>query len=121
MLPFLRSTVLCVHLHLWPVDGNLWAPGTDVPAGWDSPGSRGDLGSLLDWVWGQGMQEGSHQERLSREERKLASAGTSSPCSHGSLSTGAQVVWSAEERYTLCPAEDVPHRGALALGWVKGS
>ena len=56
-------------------------------AGWDSPGSRGDLGSLLDWVWGQGMREGSHHERLLREELKLASAGTSSTCSQGSPST----------------------------------
>lgn len=40
------------------MDGNLWAPGTDVPAGWDSPGSRGDLVSLLDWVWGQAMRGG---------------------------------------------------------------
>ena len=87
VLPFLPSMVVSVDLNLWLVDGNLWAPGTDVPAGWDSSGSRGDLGSLLDWVWGQGMREGSHHERLLQKELKLASAGTSSACSQGSLST----------------------------------
>lgn len=95
LLTLFPSTVLCIDLHLWLVDGNLWAPGTDVPAGWDSPGSRGDLVSLLDWVWGQAMREGSHHERLWQEELKLASMGTSLPCSHGSLTILAPVLVSS--------------------------
>lgn len=95
VLTFFPSMVLCVDLHLWLMDGNLWAPGTDVPAGWDSPGSHGDLVKLLDRVWGQAMWEGSHHETLSQEELKLVSTGTSSPCAHGSLTILAPVLVSA--------------------------
>lgn len=101
--------VLCVHL--------------PVARGWKLMGPRDRYYSLLtgtplvpwrpwgllDWVWGQGMREGSHQERLSTGGAEACLCGYLLTCSHRSLSTGAQVIRNAEW-YTWCPAEDVPHR-----------
>lgn len=92
--------------------------------------------SLLDWMWGQAMREGSHHERLSQEELKLPSVDTSSPCAHGSLIILAPVLVGAGRLARRGEVHLVTRRGCSSWRspgpeagssssfwghWVKGS